>query len=454
MAVMPSIRPAAVGVAALVAALAVGGWAGVGLGVAGVALLLAAAYSRRDGLLLFGPFARWELARTARRPWLYVWRFVAGAAAALGTGIIMNDYTHWWDQITGGKVYVDPSRLTDAAEKVFFVIAGTTAAVAGLFAIFNLPSVVAEEREANRLDHLLVTDLRNHEILLGKTAGRLAVLLGYALVPVPVLAILTLFGGVEPRFVLTAAVLIVGGLAGITGVAVACSAMARKTSTAVGLTVAVLIGLFILTAAPGPLARFLSANYSVAPPGLVVKGSDGIARLNPTTVSKRIDDATRAGTLDADLGPILRHFLAGQLFVLAAGWWVAAFLLRRPAKPPTALGGKAAGLSRRLFTAAPFRPPVSDAPVLWNELSSPGSWAGRQLSRQLRGRWWLPPATAVSAWLVASYLIEPRYFREIVRGTASASGFILFWVVVVPVAWRASRRWSASGNSTPSTPCC
>lgn len=60
------------------------------------------------------------------------------------------------------------------------------------------PSLVAEDRRVGHLDFLLVTDLRAREIVCGRLAARLAEVLGFALIPIPVLAALPLLGGVEP----------------------------------------------------------------------------------------------------------------------------------------------------------------------------------------------------------------------------------------------------------------
>src|SRR5262245_44172900 len=51
-----------------------GGWGGAAAAAVGLLLLLAAAYSPRDGLLLLGPFARYELARSARTGRRQAWR--------------------------------------------------------------------------------------------------------------------------------------------------------------------------------------------------------------------------------------------------------------------------------------------------------------------------------------------------------------------------------------------
>src|SRR5439155_12316797 len=61
---------------------------------------------------------------------------------------------------------------------------------------------IAEERQRHTLDALLVTHLTPGQIVAGKLAARLAHLLGVLLAGLPILALLPLWGGVDPGRVL------------------------------------------------------------------------------------------------------------------------------------------------------------------------------------------------------------------------------------------------------------
>src|SRR3954467_14356274 len=75
-------RLAPAGLLLCLAGLAVADWAGVVLVLLGVALLLTSCVSRDHGLLVFGPFVRLELVRTARHRWPPAsWRALYAAAA-------------------------------------------------------------------------------------------------------------------------------------------------------------------------------------------------------------------------------------------------------------------------------------------------------------------------------------------------------------------------------------
>jgi ABC-type transport system involved in multi-copper enzyme maturation permease subunit len=92
---------------------------------------------------------------------------------------------------------------------------------------------IAEEKERRTLEFLLTTELRGHEIVLGKLLSRLAYMILLVLTGLPMLALLQLLGGVDPN-------LILAGFAasGLTLFSLAClsilnSVLAAKPRTAI-----------------------------------------------------------------------------------------------------------------------------------------------------------------------------------------------------------------------------
>ena len=71
---------------------------------------------------------------------------------------------------------------------------------------------ICQDKASGALAHAFVTDLTDREIVLGKLAARLGPVLGLIACSLPVLALTTLLGGVDPMKV-GGAILIVGGLA-------------------------------------------------------------------------------------------------------------------------------------------------------------------------------------------------------------------------------------------------
>jgi ABC-type transport system involved in multi-copper enzyme maturation permease subunit len=87
-------------------------------------------------------------------------------------------------------------------------------------------AAIADEKERGTLALLLTTALSDREIVLGKAVGRLAFVLAAAAAGVPVLAVIIMLGGVDPRFLLCGFGLIIGTavLTAAIGINAACAA--------------------------------------------------------------------------------------------------------------------------------------------------------------------------------------------------------------------------------------
>src|SRR5438876_4024584 len=99
---------------------------------------------------------------------------------------------------------VDATAMAKFAEEfagVFLLV--QMAAVLLLTPVYTA-GAIAEERQRGTLDSLLTTYLTPTQIVLGKLGARLAQLFGVLLTGLPVLALLPLWGGVDPRMVLAA----------------------------------------------------------------------------------------------------------------------------------------------------------------------------------------------------------------------------------------------------------
>src|SRR4029079_6975029 len=66
----------------------------------------------------------------------------------------------------------------------------------------SLSATVTDDREAKRLDFVLVTDLRNREILLGKALGRAVTYAAYLLAPLPFCVLAPPLFGLDPMLLL------------------------------------------------------------------------------------------------------------------------------------------------------------------------------------------------------------------------------------------------------------
>jgi ABC-type transport system involved in multi-copper enzyme maturation permease subunit len=150
-----------------------------------------------------------------------------------------------------------------ALGQAFFIgVVGTQLTLVLLIAPAATAGAICLDRARGTLAHMLMTDLSNAEIVLGKLAARLVPVLGLVGCTLPLLAIMTLLGGVDPNALLGAFLVTLGiGLLGCS-LALLFSVWAGKTHDALLATYAVL-GLWLLLR---HMARGLSGMVGFALP--------------------------------------------------------------------------------------------------------------------------------------------------------------------------------------------
>jgi ABC-type transport system involved in multi-copper enzyme maturation permease subunit len=177
--------------------------------------------AKRWGL---GPVFGYEWLMTSRR-----WQMYAGRALFIGfllTAMLivwMNDENRYYNNMTVQQ------RMSRMGVSFFYALIGTQLAFVILAAPAATAGSICLDKARGTLTHLLVTDLSNTEIILGKLAARLISVLGLIACALPVLALCILLGGVDPGAVLGAYV-VTNGIA-ILGcsLALAVSVWGKKT---------------------------------------------------------------------------------------------------------------------------------------------------------------------------------------------------------------------------------
>ena len=142
------------------------GWLAVAVGVG---LLLAACYSRRDGFLLFGPFARADAVRAARSRRTHLVR--AGIALVAGAVIVLNLYGDLPDEYSPSAS--SHRRTADMQLEIVAWFAVSIGLLVPFLTVLLVSGAIAEERAAKRWEVLLTTDLRGRELVFGKLLGKL-----------------------------------------------------------------------------------------------------------------------------------------------------------------------------------------------------------------------------------------------------------------------------------------
>jgi hypothetical protein len=102
------------------------------------------------------------------------------------------------------------AQLAHLSQQYFLALAGTQLAVVLLAAPAATAGAICLDRTRGTLAHMLLTDLSDAEIVLGKLAARLVPVLTLIACTLPVMELLTLIGGLEPVAVLGTFVVTVG----------------------------------------------------------------------------------------------------------------------------------------------------------------------------------------------------------------------------------------------------
>src|SRR5208283_3574479 len=153
---------------------------------------------RRPAQWLVGPLPFYEILRTTRRG-RYVLLRCLYAGALLAT--LYWVYASWFGDPFSETV-LHPEKLPQFAEAFFQRFLAAQLGAVLLLTPALTAGAIAEEKERRSLEFLLITDLSNREIILGKTLGRLANMALLLVTGLPVLGFIQLLGGVDPDLVL------------------------------------------------------------------------------------------------------------------------------------------------------------------------------------------------------------------------------------------------------------
>jgi ABC-type transport system involved in multi-copper enzyme maturation permease subunit len=148
--------------------------------------------------MLPGPVFAFELLTTARRGRFYL----ARAFYALVLLIILWTVFTAWSQASPGELTI--SQVRWFAISVFFSITIGQEILVLVLAPVLVAGVIADEKQRKTLHYLLASRLTGPEIVLGKLLVRMLYVGALLGVSLPVLSLLVLLGGIDPRLVLLA----------------------------------------------------------------------------------------------------------------------------------------------------------------------------------------------------------------------------------------------------------
>ncbi len=169
-----------------------------------------------------GPVFAYERVVGARRWQLYAARSFMVTALLTAMAVIAWNATR---DLTGNAVR-DYAKL---GESYFYGLIGVELAIVMLAAPAATAGAICVDRARGTLDHILVTDLSDPEVVLGKLGARLLPVMGLVACSWPVMAICSLLGGIDPiALTLAFAIIVAVGVFGCT-MALALSVWARKS---------------------------------------------------------------------------------------------------------------------------------------------------------------------------------------------------------------------------------
>jgi ABC-type transport system involved in multi-copper enzyme maturation permease subunit len=409
-------------------------------------LVIGAVLAIPAGLLLLrrsllGPLFYYEVLRLARRGRSSLVRTLYLLGILAGIGIV---YYHYFPSRGLGGLLLAPAQrvplgqlahLNQAIVQSVFVV--QTIAVL-LFTPGYLAGTVAEEREAGTLPLLFTTHLTDREIIVGKLFARLAHIALVLLGTLPVLALLLVWGGVDPALLAAGFAATFLSLFSVGAWSILCSVLSRSVFTA-------MIGSYMGVVVVGVCGLGGSSPIATSPLALVSQTYDRLMHSDSTAPMTSAWDVA-AGLLG---GYAALHFLLGTAWTI---WAIRA--LRQPVDlpplitPPVSFPPDAAPPGSEVLATqdtfdllvTPPCIPVDDRPLLWKEMYHGSGWLPGPGPRSLL-RWGhrhgLTLALLVLGFLVVSVCwgawTERAWARD--EGTQPFRLFLVFlqagWCVAV-----------------------
>lgn len=356
--------------------------------------------------LSLGPVFVYEWLTASRRWQGYALRSLFVAA------LLVNLTVVWLAEVKG-RPNISYRDLAVVGRAFYIAIVGTQLALVMLAAPAATAGAICLDKSRGTLAHLLITDLSNGEIVLGKLVARLIPAVGLVVCGLPVMALSTLLGGVNPAdlgaaFLVTLATAVLG-----CALALALSVWASKVHEV--LLACLTAGVFWLLAFP--VWKTLSMMGGAGPPPFWIEKSNAFwLALGPTFQPGAV-------TLEN-----VFWYAGGCLLLALVLTVVAVAQVRRVA---IAQVTRPTGTSRRALARPWTRwlpgPSLDGNPVLWRE------WQRQRPSRWIRVVWGLYAAAAALASIYAISIVtfsNGPWFTDptlaaLLNGFVVSAGFLL-----------------------------
>lgn len=319
----------------------------------------------------------------------------------------IEDLGSAWQRAETAPMSMQASDLSRFAMNFFRIYAPVQFIVVCLLTPVYVAGTIAVEKEKKTLEFLLATDLRNREIVFGKVAARVVLLIMYVLAGLPLLAFLQLFGGIDPEQLLAATTATIVSILGLSAVSVWVSVQLRRARDAIVMTYLIVtlyifLSLLLAVLMISPMVAglwylqpltLLGVSFSL--PDLFFFFADG----NVIWSILKLEMAGQAGPtagFTTTMAGVLRDYvifwsIATVLFMLIAiarlrtvalhQAYGSAFSRRTRVRlhPKAASGTRSASAEPNRRNSS--RPPIGQNPVLWKEVFVDSTFRGGLIGR-------------------------------------------------------------------------
>jgi ABC-type transport system involved in multi-copper enzyme maturation permease subunit len=202
---------------------------------------------------VLGPIFTRELVTVPRRSGHY-----AARTAMIGLLGILGITT--WQATVGFAREATLGETASFGLLLFQIVAFVQLLLTLFFAALSAAGAVSQEKDRRTFVLLLLTDMRDYEIVLGKLVGALLPILSLLLVSSPVLAMLLLLGGIDPEQVFQAVLVLIASAVAAGSLGGLVALWREKTYQALALSVLFLVLYICLSQGLGTLGPALFAG--------------------------------------------------------------------------------------------------------------------------------------------------------------------------------------------------
>jgi ABC-type transport system involved in multi-copper enzyme maturation permease subunit len=273
-----------------------------------------------------------------------------------------------WQATLGWGRRVSLKDLADFGLLAFQTLSVLQLTLALFFAALSAASSITQEKDRRTFVLLLMTDLRNHEIVLGKLFGSLLHIFTLVVSAVPLMALIMLLGGVSMQQILLSLLVLLCSALAAGSLGALLALWREKTFQTLALTVLALVLYFLVVEGLGLLPAVFGSGME-APADYLRERLNPFRALAsviapPTEASLVASPAYEFAALMVLFAAVLNGIGLWKLRV----WNPSGEPIQQPEAPPEDVEAEA-GVDRRNVHAAPGRArPVWPNPILWREM--------------------------------------------------------------------------------------